>query len=101
MRRIADEQIDVVADTVTTLTKTLLDQAGGSKVTRARIENSPTSDTQVIWRLEDDPVAGPPIEGHVLDPGDVITIDGYEDLVAFKMLLTGGTDASVFVTYFS
>ena len=37
--------------------------------------------------------------GHLLSSGDIVLIDGYENIANFRAIRTGGTSASIKVTY--
>ena len=38
-------------------------------------------------------------EGHVLNPGDVLTLDSNEDILAFEAIRVGDTDAELRATF--
>jgi len=54
-------------------------------------------DAQIRFRYDGtDPTSS---EGHIADVGDVIKIEGYDNIVNFRAIRTGESDATLRVTY--
>ena len=54
-------------------------------------------DAQIRFRYDGtDPTSS---EGHIADVGDVIKIEGYNNIANFKAIRTGSSDATIRVTY--
>ncbi len=96
MQWLEDEQLEV-STSVKTLTRSKIDgDAGGARRTKAFIENGPTASTSIRYRFGAAPNAN---LGHVLAPGQSITVDGYENLVNLQMIRLGALDGLIHVTY--
>lgn len=99
MRAFADELVSVPAATVVTLTADTYAPTGVSKATRATVTNVTVSNGDCTYRFLEDPV-DTPRQGHYLVTGQSVTLESFDDIVNFKALLTGGSTASLFITYF-
>lgn len=95
-----DEVISCAAGTVKSLTAATIAPSGSGKAIRAVVQNSETSDTDVVLRFNSTPVVTSPVTGIEIDVGETITIDGYDNLVNARFLLKGGTTASLYVAYY-
>jgi hypothetical protein len=100
MRQINSEVLTVASGSTFTLTRATIDNGPGPRVTRAVITNHDLGDSGVGFRIgEDDPVEGS-YTFHPLPAGESMEIDGYDNLIALKFILTGTVTAKVFVEYY-
>lgn len=101
MQFIGDEVISATSGTVKTLTRSKIDNAGGSRATRAIIFNHSVSGNGTVGlRYSEDPDAAD-YEYEPLGEGESKTIDTYENLRDLKIKLTGDATAKLFCQYFN
>ena len=92
-----DETISAATGVVKTLDRTKIDNEGNSRAAMAVIQNSAVANTGVRLRFNDDPTSS---IGYLLNPGDIVQVDGYKNLINLKILLVGSSSpASLFVQY--
>jgi len=64
---------------------------------KAQVAFITVEDAQIRFRYDGtDPTSS---EGHIADVGDVIKIEGYDNIANFKAIRTGSSDATIRVTY--
>jgi len=96
-----NERLSLTTGTVLTLDSTLLSTAGASPASRAVIEVADGSNGEILYRFGEDPVGGATPEGHRLNNGEDVTVDGYDNLISMRFLLVGSSSpSSVYVTYY-
>lgn len=102
MTFLSDEVISVVTGTTSTLTRSSIDNTGGSRATRAVIYNHTQglTDGTVGLRFATAPDADT-FEFRPLRTNQEIVVDGYENLLNLKMILLDDATAKLFVQYFN
>ena len=101
MRALSDEVISCAAATVKTLSVAKFDPVGQSRAIRAVIYvHVPTSgDVTMGYRFGADPVSETKLFRPLAQATELV-VEGFENILALRLLLVGDTTAKVFVQYF-
>lgn len=101
MRLVNSEVITVAAGETKTCTRSEIDNGSGPKATLAIVSNHDLGDSDVGFRIGDEP----PVEGdytyHPILAGGSVEIDGYDNLIGAQFILVGSVTAKLFVEYYA